>query len=53
MPLVNVKYLAMYKVQKHAGAISKLLFYVGRIMVGNNPLVKARGLSSRTDAQTI
>ena len=48
----NTKYLVMYKVQMHTGAISKLE-YGPSVCTGDNPLADARGLSSRTDAQTI
>ena len=48
----NTKYLVMYKVQMHTGAISKLE-YGSCVCTGDNPLADARGLSSRTDAQTI
>ena len=42
----------MYKVQMHTGAISKLE-YGSCVCTGDNPLADARGLFSRTDAQTI
>ena len=48
----NTKYLVMYKVQMHTGAISKLE-YGSCVCMGNNPLADAHGLSSRIDAQTI
>ena len=48
----NIKYLVMYKVQMHTGVISKLE-YGSCVCTGDNPLADARGLSSRTDAQTI
>ena len=48
----NTKYLVMYKVQMHTGAISKLE-YGSCVCTGDNQLADARGLSSRTDAQTI
>ena len=51
-PLFNVKYLAIYKVQMHVSAISKLLYGCASVQ-GLNPLAKARGLSSCTDAQPI
>ena len=51
-PLFNVKYLANYKVQMHVSTISKLLYGCASVQ-GSNPLAKARGLSSCTDAQTI
>ena len=48
----NIKYLVMYKVQMHTGAKSKL-DYGSCVCTGDNPLADARGLSSRTDAQTL
>ena len=50
--MFNVKYLAMHTVQVHAGAIRKVLYGLC-FYTGDNPLAKARGLSSCTDAQTI
>ena len=50
--MFNIKYLAMDKVQMHAGAISKLLYGFASVWA-INPLTKARGITSRTDAQTI
>ena len=44
--------IAMHKVQMHAGAIRKLLYGLC-VCMGDNPRAKARGLSFRTDAQTI
>ena len=41
IPMLN----AMYKVQMHAGAIRKLLYSFASVR-DNNPLAKARGLSS-------
>ena len=38
--------------QMHAGAIKKLVYGLC-VCIGDNPLAKARGLSLRTDAQTI
>ena len=52
IPMLNVKYFAMHKVQIHAGAIRQLL-YGFCVCTGDNPLAKARGLSSRTDTQII
>ena len=52
IPMFNVTYLAMHKVQMQAGAISKLLYDLC-ICKRNNPLDKASGLSSHTDARTI
>ena len=49
---LNIKYLVMYKVQIRTGAIS-YLEYGSCVCTGDNPLADARGLSSRTDAQTI
>ena len=48
----NVKYLAMHKVQVYAGAKSTVLYGLF-VCMGDNPLAKARGLSSHTDAQAI
>ena len=45
-----IKYLAMYKVHMHAGAIGKLL---NGIFTGDNLLAKARVFSFCTFAQTI
>ena len=42
-----IKYLTMYKVHMHAGAIWLC------VCTGDNPLAKDRGLSSRKYAQTI
>ena len=51
-PMLYIKYLAIHKVQMHAGARRKLLYGLC-ICTSDNPLAKARGLSSRTDAQTM
>ena len=50
IPMFYIKYLTMHKVQMHAVAIRQLLY---GLCTGDNPLAKARGLSSRTYAQTI
>ena len=47
-----IKRLSMYKVHMHAAALRKLLYGL-YVCTGDNPLAKARGLSSRTYAQTI
>ena len=52
MLYMYIKYLAMHKVKMHAGARIKLLYGLCNC-TGDNPLAKARGLSSRTDAQTL
>ena len=49
IPMFNVKYREMHIVQMHAGAILTGLC----ACMENNPLAKARGLSSRTDTETI
>ena len=53
-PMFYINYLTIYKVQMHANTctIIKLLFGLC-VCMGDNPLAKARGLSSHTDAQTI
>ena len=43
----------VHTVQMHAGPIRKLYSLYMYILTGDNPLAKARGLSSRTDNQTI
>ena len=48
---LNVKYIAMHKMQMQVRAIMKLTYSFASVR--DNPLTKARGLSSRTDAQTI
>ena len=50
--MFNVKYLAIHKVQMHAGALSKLL-YGFVFCTGDNLHAKARGLSTCTEAQTM
>ena len=47
-----IKYLTMHKVHMQAGAIRQLLYGLCAC-TGDNALAKARGLSSRTYAQTI
>ena len=47
-----ITYLTMYDVNIHAGAIRKLLYGCAYVWE-DNPLAKARGLSSHTYAQTI
>ena len=47
-----IKYLTMHKVHMHAGAIRKLLYGLC-VCTGDNPLAKARVLSSLTYAQTM
>ena len=47
-----IKYLTMYKMHMHAGAIRQLLCGCAYVQE-DNPLAKARGLSSRTYSQTI
>ena len=47
-----MKYLTMYEVHMHAEAIRTLLHGCAYVRE-ENPLTKARGLSSRTYAQTI
>ena len=42
----------MHNEQMHAGAKRKLVYGMC-VCTGDNPLAKARGLSSRTDKQTI
>ena len=49
--MVYIKYLTMYKVHMHAGAIRHLLY--GCVCTGDNPLPKAPVLSSHTYTQTI
>ena len=45
--MVFIKYITMYKVHMHAGAIRRLLYG------GDDPFAKTSGLSSHTYAQTI
>ena len=47
-----IGYLTIHKVHMHAGAISQLLYGLCAY-TGDNPRAKARGLSSRTYAQTV
>ena len=47
-----IKYLTLHEVHMHAGAIRQLLYGCAYIRE-DNPLAKARGLSSRIYAQTI
>ena len=51
IPIFYIKYLIMHKVHMHAGAIRQFLWLF--VCTGDNPLAKARGLPSRTYAQTI
>ena len=44
--MVYIKYLTMYNVHLHAGAIRKLFYGIKHVYTGDNPLAKARGLSS-------
>ena len=55
IPIFYAEYLTMYTVHIHAGAIGSLLYglCVCKGDNGDNPLAKARGLSSRTYAQPI
>ena len=41
IPIINVKYIAMNKVQMHAGAISKLLYGLFSF-TGDNPRAKGK-----------
>ena len=50
--MFSIKYLTMHRVQKHTGANETFLYGLSDC-TGANPLLKTRGLSSRTDAQTI
>ena len=50
--MFNDIYLAMHKVQMHAGAISKLLYGFASVRE-DNPRAKSRALSSHTDAKNI
>ena len=52
IPMFYIKYLTMYKVHMHAGAIRKLLYGCEYVRI-DNPRAKARELSIRTYAQTI
>ena len=52
IPFFYIKYLTIHKVQMHVGAIRKLLHSL-YVCTEDNPLAKARGLSPRTDAQTM
>ena len=47
------KYLTIHKVHMRAGAIRQLLYSCMYVCMGDNPLAQARGLSSRSYAQTI
>ena len=50
--MLNIKPLAMNKLQLHTCAIRKLLYGLC-VSTGDNRIAKARELSSRTHAQTI
>ena len=52
VPMFNIKYLVVHKVQVHNKAINYLVYGLC-VCTGDNPPVEARGLSSRTDGQTI
>ena len=52
IPMFYIKYLTLHEVHMHAGAIRQLLYGCAYIRE-DNPLAKARGLSSRIYAQTI
>ena len=43
--MFNIKYLVMYRVQMHAGAVS-WLEYRSCVCTGDNPLADSRGLST-------
>ena len=50
--LHSAKYFVMHKVQVHNKTISYLV-YGSCVCTDDNPLAKARGLSSHTDGRTI
>ena len=53
IPMFYIKYLTMQKVHMHACWCEKAVIVWLCVCTGDNPLAKARGLSSCTYAQTI